>query len=138
MIERFVEKFRVKRDECGDPYIPCAGQRGDFVYEIGPKHLGVWIHTSQPNKTFNTINRKWGCVDCPQMGEDELIIRYPISGDMKTDCRFLRSVKAIKRRRLSPERREQEAERLREFRFRPAPPRACEAENPTIGHRADG
>ena len=105
----------------GDPLIPCQGGQ-DFVYEIGENDLGVWIHNARPQTTYNRLKRKWPTISLPQMGEDEAVIQYPLSGDFETDCQFLGDVKAIKRRRLSPSQRKEADERLRKFRFGPAAP----------------
>ncbi len=91
MIEKYGEKFRITKDECGDPKIECGL---GFVYEIGEKTLGAWLESKAPNKTAATIKAK-----CPEsyvtlQGDHELIIAHPCGDDFRAGVVFLKALKA--------------------------------------------
>ena len=113
MLEQIKDQFRVRRDEQGDPRLEC---RNGFVYDHGAKSLGVWINSRRPLRSFEAIRTLWPTVRLVQMGDAELTMVFE-PADMPEAVRFLRSIGAHRRRKLSQEHKEKLAESNKSFRF---------------------
>lgn len=116
MLERFKDKFRVQKDECGDLIIPLRGKYNGLVYEYNDKTLGIQSESSKPMHTFNTIKAKWPKLKPHQMC-DEFSATYRFDSDKEAE-QFLRSIGAKTKRKLSDEQKAASVERLAQFAFK--------------------
>ena len=89
-------QWRVTKDELGDPRLDLWEDLG-FVYEIGPKTLGVWFNRGIGHRV-RLWRRKWGRVDLRQEGDYEGVIAWP-ADDPRTP-ELLEWLRAKRRRQV--------------------------------------
>lgn len=115
MIEQFKGKFRLTKDEQGDPIYVC---KNGHVYEMGPTSLGLWLRTRRPKQTLSALKTQFPEITHTQNGDEESTYRYTLRG-FELDLEFLAAVGAHRQRRLSPELQQAGAQRLAAFQFKP-------------------
>jgi len=107
MIEQYADKFRLWRDECGDPFFKCA--KG-IVYDLSEVAFGIWLKSRKPMMTFNAMQAKWPALVLSQLGENEFTAKFEPS-QAGEGLRFLRSIGTHKAREYSDEELQRLSER---------------------------
>jgi len=105
LLEQYRDRFRLRADECQDPYFRCGSgfSWSGIVYEYNALTFGVWIQeTARPNATFRAIQAKWPAARLEQVGEGEFTFLFePLSA--KQGAKFLRSIGTHKVKEYDPE-----------------------------------
>jgi len=110
---RYGGKYRIKRDECNDYYISLRGDRG-HIYAHSEREIAAYIKTFKPSRTFKAINRKCPLSTVHVMGDEEIIILYPVSDAEK----FLSVCRAKTKKRLTDENKQRLQQAGRQFWFK--------------------
>ena len=96
---QFRNRYRVKRDSCGDLFIPCMHWEGE-IFAWGEQTLAVHVRGVRKTQlVFNAIQRKCPSVQLQNNGDDELIVTAPLA-DSKL---FFKAARALARRKYSEE-----------------------------------
>ena len=102
----FGERYRVKRDECGDQFIP--HKWGSF-YAYSATELACFM---DGRKKFNNIQEKFPTIKLMQDGDQEVIFVF----DPKILPKLATALKVSRKKHYSEESRKKMRERLQEAR----------------------
>lgn len=99
IIQDYGDKFRATMNDGSELIIKCKS--GGHVYAYSDTAFGVWLNTGRPKATFDAMRKNFPALIQEQVGQGEMVCTFT-PRDKKEGIRFLRSVKAHKRREYDP------------------------------------